>query len=598
MSKGFASNYRVVLLAIGVLLTFAGVGTRLVFLHVIDREKLVRHIEEVRRQIVVENAVRGDIVDRRGQLLATSRTMIELGVDPQVLRPQDEAKWPELARLINVPLEQLAEVFNTKVRAADPNDPESRERLVRWARLREEIPESLYERVQALDIKGVYGTRAYRRTYPQGRLAAHLVGYVNKEGTPATGIEHYADFYLRGQNGWRESEKDGRQREMARFRSRDVPATNGYSVMLSIDSVIQSWVEEELDAIVAEFTPDNAVILVSDAATGFLLALGNYPTFNLNEFNKAPMEAQKNYAISSQIDPGSTFKIVPAAGAINEGLVTRATRFDCNLTEVVYNGKLRRLMVDDHAYDHPLSVEEIISRSSNRGAAMLAMALGDRRFYEYARAFGFGEKSGFPLLGEISGQLHDPKNWSGVDITRIPAGYSVSATPLQIHYAMGVIASGGVLHRPQIISEVRSASGELVYRFGSNAARRVITSSTAQEVAWALKNVVSEEGTASNIIIPRYQLAGKTGTSQKLINGRYSDRHHVASFSGFFPASAPRVVITVIVDNGKRARGAYGRAVAAPSFKRIAEKLIPYLDIPPADSAAAPSLLATKGTRP
>jgi cell division protein FtsI/penicillin-binding protein 2 len=230
-------------------------------------------------------------------------------------------------------------------------------------------------------------------------------------------------------------------------------------------------VEEELDAIAAEFSPDNAVIIVSDAATGFLLALANYPTFDLNEFNKAPMEAQKNYAISSQIDPGSTFKIVAAAGAINEGLVTRSTRFDCNVAEVVYNGKPRRLMDDDHTYDHPLTVEDIISRSSNRGAAMLAMALGDRRFYEYARAFGFGEKTGFPLVGEINGRLHDPKQWSGSDITRIPAGYSISATPLQIHYGMGVIASGGVLHRPQIISEVRSASGELVYRFGSNVAR-------------------------------------------------------------------------------------------------------------------------------
>jgi cell division protein FtsI (penicillin-binding protein 3)/stage V sporulation protein D (sporulation-specific penicillin-binding protein) len=584
-------------LAAGVLLTFGGVATRLVYLHVIDRAELVSHVEQVRRQIEVQNAVRGDILDRRGNILATSRTMIELAVDPQMLRKQDESRWPELARLIGMPLDQLTEIFNTKVSVADPADPDSRDRLIQWAKLKEDVPESLYDQITALGIKGVYGTRAYRRTYPQNRLAAHLVGYVNKEGTPATGIERYADFYLRGQNGWRESEKDGRQREMAQFRTREVAATNGYHVMLSLDSVVQSWVEEELDAIVKQFRPDNAVIIVSDAKTGFLLALGNYPTFNLNEFNKTPMEAQKNYAISTQIDPGSTFKIVAAAGALNEGLVTPQTRFDCMQTVVEYMGKPRRLMVDDHVYDHPLTVSEIVSQSSNRGAAQLAMKLGDQRFYDYARAFGFGEKSGFPLVGEISGVIHHPKNWSGSDITRIPAGYSVSATPLQIHYAMGAIASGGVLHRPQILSEVRTGSGETIYRFGSHVVRRVITEKTAQEMALMLRGVLTE-GTGKKAEIPGYQLAGKTGTAQKLIDGRYSASNHVGSFVGFFPASAPRVVMTVIVDNGRVEKGdAYGSVVAAPSFKRIAEKIIRYLDIPPVE-AVPPPALAMKGRQP
>ncbi len=585
------------MLAAGVLLTFGGVATRLVYLHVIDRAELVSHVEQVRRQIEVQNAVRGDILDRRGNILATSRTMIELAVDPQMLRKQDESRWPELARLIGMPLDQLTEIFNTKVSVADPADPDSRDRLIQWAKLKEDVPESLYDQITALGIKGVYGTRAYRRTYPQNRLAAHLVGYVNKEGTPATGIERYADFYLRGQNGWRESEKDGRQREMAQFRTREVAATNGYHVMLSLDSVVQSWVEEELDAIVKQFRPDNAVIIVSDAKTGFLLALGHYPTFNLNEFNKTPMEAQKNYAISTQIDPGSTFKIVAAAGALNEGLVTPQTRFDCMQTVVEYMGKPRRLMVDDHVYDHPLTVSEIVSQSSNRGAAQLAMKLGDQRFYDYARAFGFGEKSGFPLVGEISGVIHHPKNWSGSDITRIPAGYSVSATPLQIHYAMGAIASGGVLHRPQILSEVRTGSGETIYRFGSHVVRRVITEKTAQEMALMLRGVLTE-GTGKKAEIPGYQLAGKTGTAQKLIDGRYSASNHVGSFVGFFPASAPRVVMTVIVDNGRVEKGdAYGSVVAAPSFKRIAEKIIRYLDIPPVE-AVPPPALAMKGRQP
>jgi cell division protein FtsI (penicillin-binding protein 3)/stage V sporulation protein D (sporulation-specific penicillin-binding protein) len=598
MSKGFASNYRIVLLATGVLLAFGGVATRLVYLHVIDRDKLVRHIEQARRQIQVENAVRGDIIDRRGNVLATSRTMIELAVDPQVLRKQDEGKWPELARLIGMSLDELADIFNTKIAVADPNDPESRDRVIQWAKLREEIPENLYDQIKALKIEGVIGTRAYSRTYPQNRLAAHLIGYVNKVGTPASGIERYADFYLRGQNGWIETEKDGRQREMAQFRRRDVPATNGYSVMLSIDSAVQNWVEEEIDTIVRDFSPDNAVIIVSDAATGSLLAMGNYPTFNLNEFNKAPMEAQKNFAISSQIDPGSTFKIVAASGALNEGLVTPNTRFDCTQPVVDFEGKPRRLMIDDHVYDHPLTVSEIISHSSNRGASLLAMQLGKEKFYEYALAFGFGEKSGFPLVGEISGVLNDPKKWSGSDITRIPAGYSVSATPLQIHYGMSVIASGGLLFRPQLISEVRAPSGETIRRFGTNVARRVISEKTAEQMALMLRGVLTE-GTGKDADIPGYQIAGKTGTAQKLMDGRYSEHNHVGSFTAFFPASAPRVVITVIVDNGHPKKGpAYGAVVAGPSFKRLAGKLIPYLDIKPVEGVPDRPLLAAQANRP
>jgi len=600
MSKGFASNYRIVLLAAGVLCLFGGVATRLVFLHVIDRDKLVRNVEQARRQVQIENARRGDIVDTRGHILATSRTMLELGVDPQALRKGDEAKWPVLARLIGISPAELTKIFNTKVRTVDALDPEAENQVIRWTRLREEITESLYAQIEALGIKGVYGNRAYRRTYPQNRLAAHVIGYLNKENVAATGVEAFCDMYLRGQNGWRESEKDGHQREMAQFRSREVPATDGFTVMLSIDSVVQSWVEEELDTIAQEFHPDKATIIVSEARTGFLLAMGNYPTFNLNEFNKAPMEAQKNYAVASQIDPGSTFKIVAASGAINEGLVTPATRFDCSQPVVEYKGKPRRLIEDDHLWDHPLSVAEIISRSSNRGAALLAMRMGDQRFYDYARAFGFGQFTGFPFGGEINGALNPPNKWSGSDITRIPAGYSVSATPLQIHYAMGVIASGGELLRPQIIRDIRYPSGETVFRFGTHSVRRVISPKTAQEMAFCLQGVATAEGTAGNAAIEGYQVAGKTGTAQKLIDGRYSEKDHVGSFTGFLPASAPRVVITVIVDNGKPAnkQPAYGGKVAVPSFKRLAEKLIPYLDIKPAEFPAVPPLLALKGAQP
>jgi|UniRef100_UPI00404A2E34 cell division protein FtsI/penicillin-binding protein 2 len=635
MSKGFASNYRIFLLSAGVFVCLAGIGTRLVFLHVIDRGKLLQYIGQVRRQVIVEPARRGVIYDTHQHLLAANQSMYNVGVDPQALRPEDRQKWPELAALVNIPLAKLERLMTTKTRQVrvnapagsektpapvgvvfnitpipaasvsdeleeesvelDDSDETLTERPIRWAKLQEDIDEATYEKITALDIKGVYGNRVFRRVYPHNSLAAHLVGYVNKAGVAAAGVESYADFYLRGQDGWREGERDGLRRELAQFRTREVQPVDGFNVMLSMDIIIQHMVEEELAAIARKFNPDKATIIVSDAKTGFILAMGNYPSFDLNKYNTAPLELQRNYAITDQLDPGSTFKIVPASGALNENLVQPNTRFDCSIESILYKGAVRRFMPDDHHYDHMLPVSEIISRSSNVGAAQLGMVLGEQRLYDYARLFGFGEKSGFPFGGEISGLLNPVSKWSGIDITRIPAGYSISATPLQIHYAMGTIASGGLLLRPQIIKQVRDASGEIVYSFDTVSRHRAITTKTAQQVARMLQGVVMEGGTAIEAAIPGYEVAGKTGTAQKLINGRYSNKHHVGSFVGFFPANRPEVVISVIVDNAKVETGnAYGRVVGAPSFKRLGEQLIQYLDIKP-PYISGRNMLAMKG---
>jgi cell division protein FtsI (penicillin-binding protein 3) len=633
MSKGFASNYRIFLLGAGIIGCFGWIGLRLLDLHVFERERLMSYVERARRQITVEPAKRGDILDDKGDRLATSRSLIVLGVDPQALLKADETKWPELARLLNIPISELTQVFNTKTRqtpvVATPtlgaattgsSDPATTtaadaeiesatadevrptgERLIRWAKLSDTVEESTYDQITKLGVKGVYGTRNYTRAYPHNQLAAHLIGFVNKAGEPSAGIESFADFYLRGQDGWRESEKDGLRRELAQFRNREVNATPGYTVRLSIDAAIQHIVEAEIDEIVKKFTPQKVTVIVSDPHSGFILALGNYPTFNLNEYNelsKDQMGVMRNVAITDILDPGSTFKIVAASGAINDGLVTPGSRFNCSIDSIEYKGKPRRFMRDDHEFDHPLTVAEIISHSSNVGAAQLGMLLGEQKLYDYARAFGFGEKSGFPFGGEVSGFLNTVDKWSGVDITRIPAGYSISATPMQIHYAMATIASGGTLMRPQIIRQVSDANGEIVYDFTGSVRRQVLSTKTAEQMARMLQGVASKEGTAPMAAIPNFEVAGKTGTAQKLINGRYSERNHVGSFVGFFPASRPRVVITVIVDDGHPANGrvGYGAVVAAPSFKHIAEQLIQYLDIKPVVDTSR-NLLVMEGGR-
>jgi cell division protein FtsI (penicillin-binding protein 3) len=623
MSKGFASNYRSILLGVGIVACFGCIAVRLLDLHVFERERLMAYIERARRQITVEPAKRGDILDDKGDRLATSRSLIVLGVDPHALLKADESKWPELAKLLNMPPNELARVFSTKTRPAaaasslpapasaaaetaaeipaDETLPTG-ERLIRWAKLSDTVEESTYDQIDRLHIKGVYGHRTYTRAYPHNQLAAHLIGFVNKAGKPAAGVEAFADFYLRGQDGWRESEKDGLRRELAQFRNREISPTAGFTVRLSIDAAIQHIVEQEIDEIVKKFTPAKVTVIVSEPHSGFILALGNYPTFNLNEYNelsKEAMGAMRNLAITDVLEPGSTFKIVAASGAINDKLVTPDSRFDCSIASLEYRGKPRRFIKDDHRFDHPLSVAEILSHSSNVGAGQLGMKLGDETLYRYARAFGFGEISDFPFGGEVSGVLKPPKEWSGADITHISAGYSISATPMQIHYAMATIASGGALMRPQVIRQVADNNGEAIYNFSGSVRRQVLSTKAAEQMARMLEKVASKEGTAPMVAIPGFEVAGKTGTAQKVMNRIYSKRNHVGSFVGFFPATRPRVVISVIVDDAKVPNGriAYGSTVAAPSFKHIAEQLIQYLDIKPVVQPGSNLLVMDGGAR-
>jgi cell division protein FtsI (penicillin-binding protein 3) len=668
MSKGFTSTYRIALLAGLILAMFAGLEVRLIWLQVIDRDELLRSVDEARRQLIVDNARRGDIVDAKGALLATSRSVIVLGVDPQSVRPEDRAKLPQLAALTGVPLPEIERVFATKVRPASAGGAKARgpssvtvinfgppaaataeasgdplmptkddteldepdkegNRPIRWAKLCDQVSESLYLQIEKLGVRGVYGTRVFRRDYPHNEMAAHIIGFVDREERPVTGIEHFADFYLRGENGWLESERDGRSRELAQFRTREAPASDGFTVALSIDATIQRMAEDELGLIAAKFEPEKATIIVSDPRTGAVLALANYPSFDPNGYNKlskADQTRMRNIAVADEYEPGSVFKIVAVAGALNERLVTPGTQFDCSLEKIDYEGITRSLPredVSDH-FDHPLTVAEIVQHSSNKGAAQLAMALGDRRFYEYARRFGFGQRTGFPVGGEVPGKLKAPEAWDSMTITRMPMGQSVTATALQMQQAMGVIANGGTLLKPQIIRQIRDPQGDLVYDFGRAEVRRVITEETARTMARLLMAVASKGGTAPEAEIPGFDVAGKTGTAQKLLpvflaSGekvmRYSDRHHVGSFVGFFPATARpadpatgwpgdrQLAIAVIIDDADaRCPGgtAYGHIVAAPAFKHLAERLIPYCNIrPPRIDNDGPKALALGGAR-
>ena len=592
MRSAFLSSFRFYLVFAAITCVFCSLAGRLVYLQVMKGPALRESAQNARQNFSTLRSRRGDVVDAKGNLLATTRSVVEIGVDPHSVTDKDLLKISELASLLGLDPEEVGKAFLTKTRKGTSFKGEVRQ--IRWTKIADEVEEELYGRVLALEIKGVYGNYKHSRLYPNKRLASHVVGFVNKEGVATMGVEKTTDYYLHGQDGWRESERDGRRRELLQYRTREVPPENGLNVELSIDRMIQHMVERELEAIVEEFDPVSASIIVSEPSTGFVLALGNAPNFDPNLFNKVEMSDLRNRALTDLYEPGSVFKIVPVGGALNEGLVSGDTVIDCSPSVSWRAGRKYRLPSDHHPLGK-ISVREVVSKSSNRGAAQLGILLGDRRLYEYCKSFGFGARTGIGFQGERKGVLHPPKRWDGLTITRLPMGHAVSVTPMQMHVAMSAVANGGILMKPQLTRRVFDSDGKTVVDFKPRSSRRALRGDVAELLTDMLVGVVSD-GTAPEARIEGYGVAGKTGTSQKIIDGRYSNRHHVASFVGFLPAEDPRIVVTVVVDEPKMqgSRIGYGGSVAGPAFRKVAKEVIGYLGVRPKKELAA---LPRRGSR-
>ena len=572
---------------------------KLAQLHLVDGPRLRARAMENRGERTERPARRGEIRDRQGNLLAASDTVWDVGLDPQVLLPGERARAGEIAAALGIPVAQVLLALDPARAyrpAAEPGQPP---REVRWIVLAKEVGEPAKRRADALGIRAVYGQPRFRRSYQSGSLAAHLIGYINQEGAPVAGVERAFDDLLRGQDGWVESERDGRRRELVPRRLRDVPAVNGLNLELTLDVVIQSACEAALAKVAAEQNPLGAVAIVSEPRTGRILALACHPTFDLNRFNDrvaSPLEAQRNRAVADIYEPGSVFKIVSVAGALDAGLVTPETRLDCSLAQVPYRGRMVSLPGDSH----PMGTEDlraVVWESSNRGTVQVGMRyaeqLGEARFHELVRGFGFGAETGLPVAGgEVRGILHPPERWDGLTISRVPMGHSVSATPMQMHLAMSAIAADGLLMRPIVVGRALNPDGTVAFEYAPRARGRAVSARAARVMADLLRGVCSRQGTAAAAEIPGYDVAGKTGTTQKLVGGRYSSAHHVASFAGFFPAADPRVAITVVVDEPRGVGVGYGGKVSAPVFREIAQACIRRLEIPPARGSAGERVVA------
>ena len=577
----FVSSFRfysVFLVVFSVFCTFLG---RLAYLQVWERPNLLEIVQGNRKNFATLQAKRGNIVDEKGNLLATTESLVQVGVDPQCVDPDQRDLLPKLAALLKIDGDKLRKSFETKSRYGDRYGKQVIP--IRWAKLVDGVDEETYQKVLSLEIAGVYGTRKHSRRYPNERFASHVLGFVNHDGVATMGVEKSLDYYLKGQDGWRESEKDGRRRELAQYRLREVPPTDGLNAQLTLNLMIQDMVEKELSSIAEKFNPVSATIIVSEPSTGYILGLGNFPDFDPNRFNEFETSSLRNRALADLYEPGSTFKIVAAGAVLNEKLGEMDEVIDCSESSAIYRGRKLNLPSDHHPLGK-LTLRQVISKSSNRGAAQLGLRLGENRLYSYCKAFGFGERTSFGIGAENAGVLHPVKKWDSLTITRLPIGHAVSVTPMQVHCAMGTVANYGVLMKPQIVRRIYRNDEQSMVVFKPISRRRALSRNSCALLTDALTDVVSSEGTAQKAAVTGFQVAGKTGTTRKLVDGRYSNQKHVASFSGFLPADNPRVVITVVVDEPRFSGIGYGGVVAAPSFRKIAEGVVAYLGIQPEET--------------
>lgn len=555
-------NYflRYLLIVISFISCFGCVALKLWKTAVVDASFYLKFAHFSRSLKTIKRAIRGSIIDRNGNILAITTNIIDLGVDPSVANfERDFTKIQELSRLLSLDIEYLQKCFKKEFFIKN-----GKRKQVRWKKIAEISNDTLYNDIKLLKIKGVYGNTHNERIYPNNTLACHVIGFINKENIAANGVESFCNEYLKGKDGTVISEKDGKKQEIAMFREVSIDPEDGLNVTLTIDISLQDRVEELLLEFINKYSAISGTVIVSYPNTGEILTLANYPNYDLNQYNKTLTENLKNRAITDIYEPGSVFKIVASSIALDEGIVLPNTKFDCSRGEMFYKNK-KYILPKDHKPFDKLTVTDILRKSSNRGIAQIGILLGQTKLYHAAKLFGFGEKTEYGFDGESAGILNNPKQWDGLTITRLPMGHAIGVTPLQMHQAMGVIASGGLLMRPMVVSKVTNKYNDIVYEAIPYIKRKIIRTTIAKQMAVILNN----KDTAS-AKVGKFNVSYKTGTTQKLINGKYSTTHHISSCSGFFPTENPQFLITVVLDDAKVPNGvAYGSKVAHPLFESI-----------------------------
>src|SRR5438309_2494244 len=541
---------------------------RLIYLQAIKHDEYAGLAAEKHVYKQVIHAERGMILDANNEVLAHNIPVETIVADATHLGDV-QAMVDLLSAELEIPSQQLAEKLNSGRR---------------YIVIKREVPAAqanvLREKLRAGNVRGVYFEHDATRIYPNGSMLCHVIGFTDFDRHGVQGVEGSMEEYLHGQDGYRFIEHNRAGQEIVPYRGQERAPRDGYQVHLTVDLGLQNIVENEIDAAMAQYSPQKATIILMRPQTGEILAMANRPHFDLNLRSDAKPEQMKNRAIIDMMEPGSTFKIVTAAAALNERTVRPDSMIFCENGVWNFGGSA----LHDHRPFGELSVQEILIKSSNIGAAKLALTVGDQKFYEYIRRFGFGERTGIELPGEITGLIRPPQAWSKITITRIPMGHEIGVTPLQMTSAMATIANGGKLITPRIVKSITSDDGKTISSLSPVVLRQVISRQTARQIGDAVRGVVSDGGTAAAAAVPGFTIAGKTGTAQKVDpKGGYEKGKYVVSFSGYLPADHPEFVGLVVLDDAHTNKPElnYGGLVAGPIFARIAEQAARYLDLQP-----------------
>jgi cell division protein FtsI (penicillin-binding protein 3) len=568
------SRRRALVVACALAFWMLAIGVRLIYLQTSQHAWLLTRARAQQQDAVETSPIRGVVLDRNENELARSIDTESFWAVPGQIGNVEEVS-AKLAPLAEVDAGTLASVLR---------EAQAKNRKFAW--IARKLDADRAAKIRALNIEGVYSLKEPKRQYPNGALAAHVLGFVGLDEVGLAGVERSYNEQIHGEGGKVLIETDAHGRPYSSFETQSRP---GETVVLTIDRSVQYETEQALVSAVERAHAKSGSAIVLDPHTGEILALANAPSFDPNNPNAASDQARINQALQNIYEPGSTFKIIAYSAAIERGLAKPTDKIDCQMGSITVAG---RLVHDHHAFG-TLTLTEALAKSSNVAAIKLGIRVGDDSMYDFMTRYGFGCKTGVELQGETSGLVRNVKKWLPSSIGSIAMGQEVGVTPLQMAAAFGTLANDGVRIAPHLVREIRAADGSVVYS-ATPEQHKVVSAETARTMRHMLEEVTLS-GTAKKAQLDGYTAAGKTGTAQKIDpkTKTYSKTKFIGSFVGFAPVDNPAVVIIVVID--EPAGSYHGGEIAAPVFNEIAEQILPGLNITPdteLKSAPLPGLLA------
>jgi cell division protein FtsI (penicillin-binding protein 3) len=576
------STRRTLVVAAFVVFWMLGISARLVYLQISQHDKLVDRAHQQQQEAIETSPQRGPVLDRQERELARSIETTSIFLAPDEFDKKTEG---QTLGEIDCTADYLSSSLGLDQKDLSDQIIEARRSGRRFLWVARRITPEQASLLESMELTGVHTRGEPKRFYPNGSLAANVLGFVGLDGNGLAGIEQTFNEKIIGGPGKLFIEKDSHGKA---YESTEIPGRPGQTIILTIDQSIQYQAEAALAAAIEQSNAKSGTAIVLDPRTGEILALANAPTFDPNDISATPSAVRANWAIQNVYEPGSTFKIVAFSAAIEKGLARPKDLIDCEMGSITI---AKRVVHDTHPFG-VLTLADALAKSSNVAAIKLGIRVGNETMYDYITRFGFGSRTGVELPGETGGLINPLKRWLPSSIGSVAIGQEVAVTPLQMVAAFGALANDGIRVAPHLIREIRTASGTTAYR-PEPEQHRVISKETALALRGMLEGVTLN-GTAKKAQLDGYTAAGKTGTAQKIDprTKKYSKTKYVASFVGFAPVNNPAVVIIVVIDEPA---GAYhGGDVAAPVFRQIAEQILPDMGVIPDTDFQDPTELVAR----